>query len=858
MAAADVPITSKSLATYTFTSSGWATFGIVLPRGEAFTGLQAGGLPTQVDVKNRWPDGSIRYAILTALIVDTGSYDICESGPVSGGFAPVVPTASLALNIEGAALYTSELPSAASADLWLDGPLVKEWRIRDIPKHNGVEHPFLSNIWDVRVYNDGTGTVDVTVENIRDVAVAGGVVYGVEITVDGELAYCHAMSRPGKNPITYVSGSYGNSFSSIGNELIVGNYIRFTSGAARGAVGLAVGYSGPLGDIFDLTPRPQSAESIIAESWETVFFHQYGARWHKILNIGGFKKASVILDFEPFIVANAIPKYMPSISNAAVSRENGDFEGAAPLSYSVLAIPMGITGGKAELGPYTAWAARYIVHQTPELLELNLSLGDISGSWAMHYTKNDPSKIITLDEKPNYWLDERAAVGDKPLNNMRGSINRYLNSHAPSLAYIPYLITGGRYYSDEMLFRASHAVLSTYTGYPEPGAVCRNGTEGMLWNNQLRGIAWSLRDLTDAAFYLPDASLYKSYFATILGSNLNGMDEHTKKLDSPLGFIGFGRNLVDRYVQIAPWQYAYFAWAMQHAIEQGEASLGGAPAGSVTRDSAFRSLFEPAIIDTDFPPEYLAGYYVNIGTRIGTSGILSEFFRTWKEVYESNYVNDDGSPMPIPAWGYGADLHIAAIAAKKAGYPGADKAYSFIVGMSDRSTSKFMNNITSIWGQFAFADVPMTIITYHITGAVLYQDSPISATISLYNNQGTLITYTDTADDGAYALSAPATAEDEGYTLVVTKPGYLSYTIKNLILTNGLDIETIDIRQLAGDVNGDGIVNAVDLTLLLSEFNRSPPTITAADIDGNGIVNAADLTYLLAGFNKRDVIEIRN
>jgi hypothetical protein len=63
---------------------------------------------------------------------------------------------------------------------------------------------------------------------------------------------------------------------------------------------------------------------------------------------------------------------------------------------------------------------------------------------------------------------------------------------------------------------------------------------------------------------------------------------------------------------------------------------------------------------------------------------------------------------------------------------------------------------------------------------------------------------------------------------------------------------------LAGDVNGDGIVNAVDLTQLLSEFNRAPPTLAAADIDGNGIVNAADLTYLLAGFNKRNVIEIRN
>ena len=64
----------------------------------------------------------------------------------------------------------------------------------------------------------------------------------------------------------------------------------------------------------------------------------------------------------------------------------------------------------------------------------------------------------------------------------------------------------------------------------------------------------------------------------------------------------------------------------------------------------------------------------------------------------------------------------------------------------------------------------------------------------------------------------------------------------------------IDIRQIAGDVNGDGIVNAVDLTYLLSEFNRKPAVHDDADIDGNGIVNAADLTYLLAGFNKRAVV----
>ena len=64
----------------------------------------------------------------------------------------------------------------------------------------------------------------------------------------------------------------------------------------------------------------------------------------------------------------------------------------------------------------------------------------------------------------------------------------------------------------------------------------------------------------------------------------------------------------------------------------------------------------------------------------------------------------------------------------------------------------------------------------------------------------------------------------------------------------------VDIRQWAGDVNGEGVVNAVDLTYLLSEFNRAPIIHMDADIDENGIVNAADLTYLLAGFNKRNVI----
>ncbi len=48
--------------------------------------------------------------------------------------------------------------------------------------------------------------------------------------------------------------------------------------------------------------------------------------------------------------------------------------------------------------------------------------------------------------------------------------------------------------------------------------------------------------------------------------------------------------------------------------------------------------------------------------------------------------------------------------------------------------------------------------------------------------------------------------------------------------------------ELPADLNGDGLVNGVDLTILLGQWGASG----AADIDGDGVVSATDLTALLA------------
>lgn len=46
-----------------------------------------------------------------------------------------------------------------------------------------------------------------------------------------------------------------------------------------------------------------------------------------------------------------------------------------------------------------------------------------------------------------------------------------------------------------------------------------------------------------------------------------------------------------------------------------------------------------------------------------------------------------------------------------------------------------------------------------------------------------------------------------------------------------------------GDLNGDGVVNGADLSILLAAWGSDDP---AADLDGNGVVGGADLTILLS------------
>ena len=62
-----------------------------------------------------------------------------------------------------------------------------------------------------------------------------------------------------------------------------------------------------------------------------------------------------------------------------------------------------------------------------------------------------------------------------------------------------------------------------------------------------------------------------------------------------------------------------------------------------------------------------------------------------------------------------------------------------------------------------------------------------------------------------------------------------------------MDVQTIEVvPQLDGDLNGDGQVNGIDITIILAAWGTNDPN---ADLTGDGVVNGGDLTIVLANWS---------
>jgi hypothetical protein len=464
---------------------------------------------------------------------------------------------------------------ASGQDRWLSGLLVHEARFPAAPSAPGTQNDLFGAVrvlFDVRSYAGGGHRIDVTVENSLDIATADAVRYNVKIFVNGAIKFA-------KDDV----------------------------------------------------------------------FHRYLARWRQVVTTTGVVESQVTPDFGPFVRALALPNYLPTIDNVprAITSADPELPNVLLPEFEILQVgflarPMEAHSGRPELAPYPDWAAQAIVHRRRSQLDFVLKNGELAGSWGVHIRKGNVSGLISIDERPGFWLDGRADPGNGPANGLRGrATNATVDgdptsgtagdiAHQPSLAYLPYLITGDRYFLDEVAYWANYTLIGTFQdsaqnlrggGYVFDGGVKtprfpEGGGRGLIVFNEVRGIGWGLRNIADAAFILPDGDPLKAYFAQKVRNNLLWLDDYADTFNSgPLDAMfpyrrPEGRELGNYapYAWISMWEQSYVGWAVDRArriLKMAE----GVP--FLTRLATFDlKLFTSA---PDFPREWAGIYLLAIG-----------------------------------------------------------------------------------------------------------------------------------------------------------------------------------------------------------------------------------------------------
>jgi hypothetical protein len=127
-----------------------------------------------------------------------------------------------------------------------------------------------------------------------------------------------------------------------------------------------------------------------------------------------------------------------------------------------------------------------------------------------------------------------------------------------------------------------------------------------------------------------------------------------------------------------------------------------------------------------------------------------------------------------------------------------------------------------------------------LTGQVL-AGKPV--TVSLYDATNTLVTSVAANANGTFTLSAPAGS----YTVRATASGFLSAQ-GSATITSGSTNTKATITLLAGDIDGNNVIDQLDAMTIGMNYNAATPT--AADLNNDDVINVLDLELLAQNYRE--------
>ncbi len=489
--------------------------GQVMPGTQLVADINGTLVPVQMDVKTTNPDGSVAMAVLTmqqpALAANSSVNVMLQSGTYA-----VTPAVSLSSLTSGSYNFTVGL-TMHNAD--------------------GSTTPFTINVAQALAAALSAGTVSYWLQGSQATEAR------IDVPISGSLH------------ITFDITAYADGTTSTD--------VQFNNDLTMTTSGGVVTYDATIS---------QNGVVVFAQSNITQYQYQ---TWDQQIWSNGAPQVNVQHDIAALEATGDIQNYDLSTGVAAsvINQEATAMTGPGfgVLGNAGITEYMPETGARADIGTTTQANAAWLITQNQTAEEYALAQADAAGSVPWHFFDPTTGSYINVANYPTLWTDSSAVhLGATALTQLMPTYAQtgwYPDSaHEPDLNYIGYLMTGNRYYLDQLNAEAAYDVISTAPNGRQDGqGIVADGTD------QVRAQAWNLREIVEAASANPVGSAEGTYFTNIMNANFTFLLNETTSANQgqASGWIPGNANGSG---EIAPWQQDYFATTVVLAAEQGVAA----------------------------------------------------------------------------------------------------------------------------------------------------------------------------------------------------------------------------------------------------------------------------------------------
>lgn len=570
-----------------------------LPAGQTLLGLQ-------LNIKNYWPDGSAKFALVSGQSAITSGTPLSvtlQTGHAAAGLPLAIAdlkatgiTAAIDCGAFGAASW-SGTDWDTPLEVWATGAVMSSWRFR---KAVGSD-PHLSAWLEVTLFAGGAVEVLPWVENstILTAGIASkSATY--DFTLGGTSRFNAAIDLPNRCRTPLVSGAALSHFLGTAPGVTVRHNAAYFSSTK-----LVSGYSAA-------TPDGSTAITGLP----TTFTPLQQGNYPSGMGAAGYHQSIGLL---PGVDATYLTNSTSPLPWAALQRN----------AYSV---------GRYGIhwrDPGTNLPAQFATYPTYGLPSSS-GVGDVGGSTTASYFT--------------------AATGTVPAT--------WKVTHCPAVGYLAYLVTGRKYHAETVQFAA------TTNHFRSPNAWRQNELGVLRTDeSSTRGAGWGLRTLVHAATVTPDdQTVLKTQFVTALANNASWYHgQYVAQANNPQGFTKElevnGAPYNDAYTPNAgpytqaPWMHAFFnaAVGVWKALE---VTLGGGNDAKFDAFYAWKIQSTVGLFSAGGATEYL---YRDAGLRAlavapadtaNWNNGTGPWFPHWGAMYEATWVDDVSEPGLTYGTGY--------------------------------------------------------------------------------------------------------------------------------------------------------------------------------------------------------------